>query len=93
MTGFAVAGFAVAGFAVATGVGFTTAGFAAGEATAAFATGRLRITTTGLLFESWMRAGISVFFPERARKSILLALPSFVRGTDGHGDVCSPFSR
>jgi hypothetical protein len=83
VAGFAVVCFAVTDFAVATGFGF---------ATAAFATGRRRITTTGLLFASWLFSGIGVFFLESPGKSILTAVPSFVIVTAEHGVLCSPVS-
>lgn len=71
-------GFAMTGFAVATGLGFATAGFPGDGATAAFAIGRLRITTTGLPVESCERSGIGVFFLGSSCKSILMVLPSLV---------------
>lgn len=73
VAGFAVVCSAVTDFAVATGLGYATAALPADGATAAFATGRLRITTTGLLFESCERSGIVVFFLLRPGKSILTA--------------------
>jgi hypothetical protein len=76
-------GLAATGFTVATGVGC---------ATAAFAAGFLRITTTGVLFASRVRSGIGVFFLERAGKSILIALSSCVMVTAKLGVLCSLFS-
>lgn len=71
VTGFAVADFAETDFAVTTCKGFATAAFAAGGATAAFTTGFLRITTTGLLFVPCTRFGIAPFFLGKLGKSIL----------------------